>query len=361
MELDIQPLTLFDDIDKVEDVEETPEQTQEEPQEQDEPSYQSNETEIDADEDIYPQFADKLADLGYIQEVPDDVNPEQFDSNAFWRTLQHNFDLRAQQAYEQGIEEERNQIVESLSPLSQSILDYNLTNPNTSDEDILSYVQSKMFENTVTNFNPDKEQDAERIITEYYVDQGWSTSEIEEKILTLTESNTLAKEAKLLHPKLISRAQQISQKKQDDAKMIAQAEEQMRQNLSNRVIEVLQTGEIQGIPLNREDVNFIYHAVLNEDYQVPVRGGKKVQMPWAEALMYTHRYDQRNGNLENLMLGLLVMQKGIDPLRSLFSVQGQNKATEEMVRQTRFSNSKKSGTAISKPAKDGLFRLNFKQ
>jgi hypothetical protein len=358
MELDIQPLTLFDDVDKIEEesIEQVEEQevSEEQPQEEYEP-------EAPVDEDVYPQFADKLADLGYITEIPEDVDPEKFDSNAFWKTLEHNFQRQAQEAYERGLEEERQYLTQSLSPLSSSILDYNLTNPNTSDEDILAYVQAKMFENTVGNLNPDKESDAERIITEYYLDQGWSSSDIEEKILTLTESSTLLKEAKLVHPKLVSRAQLISQRKTEDARMIAEAEERMRENLSNRVLGVLEQGELQGIPLSREDVNFIYHAVLNEDFQVPIRGGKKVQMPWAEALMYQHRYDQRNGNLENLMLGLLVMQKGIEPLKELFAVQGQNRATEEMVRQTRFSNQKKTGTVINKPKQDGLFRLNLKQ
>lgn len=306
--------------------------------------------------------ANQLYADGIIQEIPDGVDVEAFDEQAFWSTIKHNLEKTKTEAFQAGAKAQQDNLVGALNQTTQELLAYNLDKPNASEEEIMAFMQAKVRATGIQKLDPEKPGDAERIIREYYSseDQPWSTAEIADKITKLTELSQLEAEAKVLKPKLDARAEALANQKVADARRIAASEERLADNLKQRVIGLLKTGSIQGVELTQEDASFVYNAVLNQDVDVPVRGGRTMKMGLLEALLYKHRHDTQNGNLENLLLAALVLEKGPKVLEKVFSRKAQHSEAERLIKETKFSNNKKIGAANSsrEPGKPGgMFKL----
>lgn len=315
-------------------------------------------TPVSTEEDMYPQFANLLADKGFITDIPEGINPEEFSAEAFWKTMEYNMALKVNAAQEQGASEQQAYILNSLPPIGQGILELALTQENMNDEDIIDYIDARNFEQVIQKMNPDEAGDAENIIRRYYSSQGWGPQEITEKLTGLVESNTLSREAKIIHPKLVNQAQAIVSKKNEDAKLLAEAEERQKLNVQKRALDKIKTGSLYGIPISKEDGNFIVQALMNDDYQVPVKGGKKVTMTYADAMMYFHKNDPEKGDLDRVMLALLIMKSGPNAIMEHFKKQGQTGATREQVASNRFSNNKlQSGAPPKAAGNDSMFKL----
>lgn len=320
-----------------------------------------NEDEYQVDDDVYPSIANKLAEAGIIQDLPAGVDPEKFNADAFWKTIKHNFQTAQEKAYTLGSQENNQRLVNSLTPTTQSLLAYNLENPNLDEQDILDYMEAKIMTTAVTSLDPDNVTHAERIVTDYYKGENWKPEEVTEKLTELTAANLLHKEATRLKPKLVDRAEKAAATKVETQRAILQQEAALNENLKTRVIDILKQNNVAGVPLSQEDIGLLYHAILNLDVDVPLRGGKIAKMGLAEGLLYKHRYDQK-GNLENLMLGILVMERGPEAILSHLEKKVQTKEVDKFINQHKFSASGKSGAGQQKVSgPDGLFRLNLKK
>ena len=150
--------------------------------------------------------------------------------------------LREEKAMETAATEQQNLIFNALPPIAQELVELALTQENTTDEDMLEYIEARRFEQIIADLDPESPTQAEEIIRRYYSNQGWGANEITDKLTSLVETNTLTKEAKIIHPKLVSQAQEIVRKKNDDAKLIQQAETRQREFLHKRLVEKLKEG-----------------------------------------------------------------------------------------------------------------------
>ena len=310
-----------------------------------EPDAQVPELEVNPEDaginiDDISSVANLLSEKGLLQYIPDTVNPEELTSESFLEIIQHDKQSFAQEYAMKALQEDRERLTQKLNPLSAQILSYNLQNPHASAEDIQGYLNAVTATEYVSNLSA--ETDGEQIVREYYKSLSWSNEDIDEKISDLTQLGKLNTEAEKVKPSLEEKYKTIIAEKNQRAAAIKQFEDQQRDTLDKRIRTQLNTGKLNGIPLSREQAGFLYNAIMNDE--VPVQmGDKTVQMGFAEALVRQHKYN-RESNIEDLMLGLLVISQGTKALEQFYAKQAKTKETEKFVKQTRFSSAKKKGT-----------------
>lgn len=303
------------------------------PEEQEEVN---EEQEVDLN-DTSASIANFLQENELLNNVPDDVDLENFDQEALVKTLKFDRDSLAKEYYEKGAKDRMSQVVDKLSDVSKKVLSYNLSNPNAEDKDIIAYLGSINNTNRITNL--DVEKDAETIVREYYKADQWNQDEIDEKIVELVAGDNLKKEATRVKPRLDQKASAIVKAQEEQAALIQKYENDMQETLKGKIEPILQSGKIDDLPLTQEDASFLYQAITNNDTPVNI-GGKKVTMGWAEALVRHNKYSDK-GDIKNLALGLLVMYKGPDAIKSYYAKQARTKESEKVFKQHKFSNKNK--------------------
>ena len=302
----------------------------------------------------YMSVANELYNKGFITEVPEGIDREAFKQEDFWTVVQHNWEKSKAAA----VDADRRNLAQNINDTTRQILEYNLSNPNAEEGDILALVEGMQFGEKIKSYTV--ENNAEDIVRTYYASQNWTNEEIETKLVNLAESKQLESEATLLKPKLDSRAEKLTQDKINQAAQIAQAEKQNQAVLKNRTIEMLKTGKINGVELTREEVSAVYNFITNQDVQVPVKGGKTFQLGAMEALIYHHRYG-KEGNLTNLALAALILQGGEEKVRKFFkNKQNAGQGAEAFFTKTKAAASKTKPGSPTQPSNGGgLFTLNF--
>lgn len=353
--LDMEPLDLGDEKTPpvIEDTElENPDGLFEDPEEgkNDPPSDGLFEDKPEVSEDPLISIANGLLERGFIKEIPEGVDASNFDEAGFWKTFEHNKNLEIQKA----LSDERSYLADSITDTTRQLMAYDIENPNLTDEEMLEFIQGTVYAKQITNLDPKTQP--EQILRQYYGTIGWSGEEVEQKLADLAETNKLQSEAALVKPKLDKAAQQISEEKIMQQRRIADHEAKMYNHLKDRTINVLKEGKINGVPLTQEEVNVIYNSVLNQDVDVPIRGGKSVKMGVLEAMVYKHKYTQ-DGNLENLMLAALVMQRGPEALEKFYKQQTETKVIDSFVRDTKAGTLRTQGKPNKSTSGGSLFKL----
>lgn len=254
---------------------------------------------------------------------------EQYDDETLVKLIEHNFDKR--------IDEQLMSFVEERSPLTQRILQYDVTSKG---KGIDSFIKSLIEEANIKSLNPENEYDQEKIIGEFYKKEGFEQSEIDERIKDFKDNNLLEKEAKRLKPKLDAFAEKIAKEKEEQEVKAREVEEKVKEDYRKRVVENLKKGEISGIKLNRDEAGTLYSILTNEDFKVTLPNGKVQIMPALEAILYHHRFDQK-GSLENVMLAALLLTN-----REKFDEQYAKKATTEVTKRFIREHTQNSKTKI---------------
>lgn len=289
-----------------------------------------------------PAVAQLLADNGFFSELPADVDTENFDQDALIRTIKHNMELTERTGFEQGMEYEKNRLVDGLPQTGLKLVEY-LQNPNLDDEDVKDYLKKVLIESNTTSLDPTVSVDAENIVRAFYGnDTRFSREEIDEKVSELVETDTLVKEATRLKPKVDAQAIKNAQDQVEIKKQMREQETLMHGHMVNRTREILRSGNLNGVPLLKEDAELVFSMMANNEVKVPVKGGKHVEIGAAEALVFKHKYT-KEGNLENLMMGLLVMAKGPQAVERYFAQKARTQETEKVIKEQKFSFGKKSG------------------
>lgn len=298
-------------------------------------------------------IANGALDAGIINQIPEDVNPDNIDQESLIKTLQYNQQL----AVESALDRERQDLASRLTETSREILGFNLDNTNATDEEILDYVASKLRSREITSLDPDAQP--EQVIRTYYAGMDWTAEQINDQIKLLIESEKLVEHAKVIKPKLDLEAQRITDAKARQQRAIADKEAQQYDQLKARTEDIIRTGKLMGQELTNEEAGIAYHAVLNQDVDVPVRGGKTIKLGMMEAMLYQHRYGQ-NGSLENLMLAAIVLQKGPEALNKFLGKKAEQKVIKRFKRESLASNREKTGATSTPRGEGSLFSLKLK-
>lgn len=304
-------------------------------------------------EDPLINIANGMLEKGYLKGIPEGVDPTKFTSDDIWTLLEHSQSAKVQEALQQ----DRSDLANSLTDTSKQILAFDIENVNRTDEEVLDFVKQTVYAKQITNLDP--ENDSEQILRQYYSTVGWSEEEIDTKVASLAGTEGLVTEATMLKPKLDANAKKITEEKIQRERLIADHEAKQYTSLKQKTIGILNTGKINGVDLSQEEVNLIYNATLNQDVDVPVRGGKTMKLGMLEAMIHRHRYDP-SGNIENLMLATLVLEKGPQALEKFYGKKAKEKVIGQFVRESKASAISKTGDArISNQTGGGMFKLNL--
>ena len=288
------------------------------------------------DDSIYA-FANALNAKGFVTEIPDDIDTGALTVDDIWKIIDHNTKLIEQKAHEKGVMDIQTHLETTLPDSALRILDYAIKNPNVRDEEILGFAENLIYTTQVGNLDPTLEDDARDIVRLFQQSIGETDADIEININDLAERGKLIAEAQKRHPMLISKL------REKEAAIVKQAERQAaldkfrKDTLKKKIDSIVVTGKINDIQLTREDLGFVYNALLYDSADVLLDGGVKVKGHYLFNLIGEHLYGQ-DGDPQRVMLAALILKDGEKALEKYLGA----KVKKEEV--AKFVNASKQGS-----------------
>lgn len=313
-------------------------------------------TEVEFEAQV-PNIAQYLVDEGLLKHIPEDIDLDNFDIAAYKKTIEHNQSVLQTEAYSEGSKATKQTIIDRLSPLSQKIVSFNLDNPNATDAEIRQITSDIVHGEYLNNLTV--ENDGERIVREYYKENGWEDKDIDTKIDTLVKTQSLSAEATILKPKLEEIAGNIAQRKTKEAAALKEYEDKLQTSLEEKALTQIKTGKLNGVPLDQETAKFLYAAVMNSEVPVEM-GNRTIHMGYAEALMRQQKY---GGNIENVMLSLLVLKNGPEVIEKYYAKQAKTQEVAKHVKEVKFRNNKRKSdiNSVESPMTSTGFKFKVKE
>ena len=281
---------------------------------------------IDTLNDVAELFGGELEPYeGYTEEDP--INKENF-----LKMIQHNLEIEREKAIES--------FFNDLPPMVQEITQYAL-NAEGDEEQLVEFAKVLLDRNDITSLNPENSDDQEKIVKKYYESQKWTSEEILEKIGDLKDSNSLAKEAKRLKPKLDDLAQQIAQEKQDAQKQMKAIQLEAQKGFLSRVTETFKGDKLGNISLTPKEKQEIVNYLVSDNVELTLPGKNKTTMSYLEALIAYHKYSPK-ADIENLALAAWILsdREGFD---KKYGKMIETKISSEFVKDHKYDTKIKSG------------------
>lgn len=282
-------------------------------------------------ESTYENLIDKLAENGFINEPYEGFENDPLNDETFSKLLEHNWEKR--------IDKEFEDFSNSLSPMARKVLQFDL---NAKGQGIKEYLQTMVAETAIQSLDPKNVGDQEKILKEWYMNKEGSTeSEVEEIIKERKEAGLLEKEALRIKPKLDEEAKKIVENKEQEKIKIREVEEKANKDYSNKVIQTLEKGNLNGIKLSQEDAKSLYSIMAGGETDVILNTGEKVKMPILEALVFYNKYHEK-GSIERLALATLLLVNP-EKFEKEYSARAETKVTEKFVREHKYNREEKKG------------------
>lgn len=319
----------------------------------------SIETDVTSLDTYAPDFANSLADMGFINELPEGVKADNFTFEDFKATIQHNLQKREEKVYNDGAKAYHDTISRKVPPLVLNLLDMSLNRANVTDEELYEYIDGLNYSTQVAELNPVDPIDAQIIIREKMRLEQYSEEVIKETIEEYEKLGTLENQAKRIKPILDAHLAKVQADKDRESQQIIEQDKKVKEDLRLRLDNLLSTGQLGGIQLSQDEVRFLYNATLMDDVKIPVKGGKQVEVGYSEALTYAMKYDPK-GNLENFLLSQLVLKFGPTAIEKYFAKKARTEETVKFIQQHKMSNAKKSGnTVVERKASASPTKVNI--
>jgi len=167
-------------------------------------------------------------------------------------------------------------------------------------------------------------------------------------INSLLSSDKLQSKAEKLKPELDKIAKEVVSKKTEKERLIREYDEKLQDSLRTETVNILNKGKLHGIELSDADSQYLYSVIMNNDVPVTIKGNKKVEMGYLEALVMQAKYDPK-GNKENLMMAALVLRDGLEGVKKYLKREAANEEVEEIQRNIKFKNRKRTNTRVKTP------------
>lgn len=305
----------------------------------------------EVNESPFKEFASSLVEEELLEDAPEDFDPEKEITPEIYQDLvKHNLKLYKEKAaqYEE--------VFENLSETTSMLIDYEANG----GKDIKGFLQSLVYQEEITDLNPSKDSDAEKIVFEFYKSQGMESDRIRTKIEKLKDRGDLIDEATELKPELDKKAKAIAESKQKEQEQKAAFEKQIKTAYVNRVQDTIKTGKLDGVKIPKELGNYLTSVLTTDNVPVKLPNSTEVTVSYMEYLIKKHSYS-KEGSIERLALAALLLERPED-FNKIYRREVETKETERFVREHKLSNLKKSGKVTeesSKPAQNvnALFKL----
>lgn len=249
-------------------------------------------SEVEEVKEVSNVFLDTINELttaGIIEEAYEGFDPDvEPTPEILTKLLEHNLELRDRKTL--------GDFVESVSPLTQRILSYDLNK----GENLEGFLRTIIEENNIKSLKVENEYDREKIVRLWYNDEDYTPEEIEEKIEELKASSLLEKEASRIKPKLDARAEAIAKKEEESQAALRKMEIQREEQFFNKVEQLVSTGKVGNLNLSKETAQKVMTLLLLNDVKVRLPQGKEVKMNYLDAEIMRHKYSSQ-GNPELLI------------------------------------------------------------
>lgn len=285
--------------------------------------------------EFYINTVNKLADEIFGGElIPFEGFNEEEEPNeeTILELLKHNINVQKDVAVQQFYDE--------LPETVQRLISFSL-NSNSDEEDIVSYAKVLIEKSNISSLNVSDEYDQEQIVRAWYNNEDWKSEEIEEKVMDLKDAGLLEKEAKRIKPKLDQIAEQIAQRKEDEAAQIREMEIKYKKDYINRLQDLFSKDKIADVSFTNAEKQALLRNLISDDIEVPMPNNKKVKMPYLEALITYHRYSPK-ADLENLALATLILTDRT-AFDNKYKKMIESRATSEFVKDHKYDSAKKAG------------------
>lgn len=231
----------------------------------------------------------ELAAAGFIEEAYEDFDPDADPTpETLKKLLEYNLEKRDRKTL--------GDFVESVSPLVQRILSYDLNK----GENLEGFLRTIIEENNIKSLKVENEYDREKIVRLWYNDEDYTPEEIEEKIEELKASSLLEKEASRVKPKLDARAEAIAKQEEESQAAFRKMELQREEQFFNTVEELVSKGKVGNLTLSKETAEKVMTLLLLKDVKVRLPQGKEIKMNYLDAEIMKHKYSSQ-GNPELLI------------------------------------------------------------
>ena len=292
--------------------------------------------------DALIDLTNMLAKSDLLTELPEGVDQSNYSSTDFVKVIEHNFNKKL----EETIEKTKNEVVEqffgNLSERVQKLVEYELQG----GDDVETLLKTMVHAKELEQLDVSDPSDQARILREYYLQQGETSQEIEERIQDFIDNGLLAKEASRIKPKLDKKIEDIAAQKIATQKQLMEYEKSVRTQLEGKVKSIINKGSVNGIPITKEAATFLINGIVNDDIPITFKG-KKQNVSLDQALVLYHKYDSK-GDVERLMEALLLLQYP-DQVREHYNKKAITKEADLFKKDHSYSAATKTGKLIEKP------------
>lgn len=298
-------------------------------------SNSSQENETTPQLEFYINTVNKLADELFDGElIPFEGFNQEEEPNeeTIMELLKHNINIQKDVA----IQNFYNELPETV----QRLISFSV-NSESSEDDVVAYARVLIEKSNIASLDVTDAYDQEQIVRSWYNNEDWGTEEIEEKITDLKDAGLLEKEAKRIKPKLDQIAEQIAQRKEDEAAQLRELEINYKKDYINRLQKLFSQDKIADVNFTSAERKNLLQYLISDDIEVPMPNNKKVKMPYLEALITYHRYSPK-ADLENLALATLILTDR-NAFDNKYKKMIESKATSEFVKDHKYDTAKKSG------------------
>ena len=278
-------------------------------------------------------YAVSLLDDDLLDEAPEgfDTNKE-LTADDYHSLVKTNLKAYKEQisAYEE--------FLENLSSTTKQILEYE----DNGGKDTSSFIQSLVYQNQITELDPTNDIDAERILSEWYTNQGYDSAKTKNKIERLKNNGSLLDEAQDVKPQLDLKAKAIADAKLTEQKEIAEFEARVKTTFANNVKTVLKTGKLEGKAIPQNVAQRLEAILTTDNVAVVLPNKQKAHVSYVEAMMLHHRFS-KEGSIERLALAMLLLDQP-EEFKKVYATQAVNEEVSRVAREHKLNNLRKGGS-----------------
>jgi len=283
------------------------------------------------------ELATKMIEEGTLFAFDDDKPLEEYTTKDFRELFEANFQEKERKIKEDVPKEFFNALPDELKTAAKYVAD--------GGQDLKGLFRTLAQVEEVFELDPEDENHQAEIARQYLYATNFGTpEEIEAEIEDWADVDKLAQKAKQFKPKLDRMQEEIVSRKLAEQETKKEQQIQAAKQYTDNVYNVLSTGELDGIKLDKKVQNMLYSGLVQPSY--PSISGKPTNM--LGHLLEKYQFVEPRHDLIAEALWLLADPEGY---KSKIKDQGTKTATEKTVRMLKTEEAKKISSSVSQEDK----------
>jgi hypothetical protein len=283
------------------------------------------------------ELASKMIEEGSLFAFDDDKDLEDYTTKDFRELFEANFQEKERKIKEDVPKEFFNALPDELKTAAKYVAD--------GGQDLKGLFRTLAQVEEVFELDPDDENHQAEIARQYLYATNFGTpEEIEAEIEDWADVDKLGQKAKQFKPKLDRMQEEIVSRKLAEQETKKEQQVQAAKQYTDNVYNVLSTGELDGVKLDKKVQNMLYSGLVQPSY--PSISGKPTNM--LGHLLEKYQFVEPRHDLIAEALWLLADPEGY---KSKIKDQGTKSATEKTVRMLKTEEAKKISSSVSQEEK----------